>query len=85
VSHGNVRNIDAVIETATAGTPVWAVRGVLDDDFTGVTSGLEPAGVELFADEAGLLAALGERRPGTRAARETGAEPSGPPAPKTQE
>ena len=37
VSHGNARNIEAVLEAAAAGTPVWAVRGVLDDDFTGVT------------------------------------------------
>jgi hypothetical protein len=80
VSHGNTRNIDAVIETAAAGTPVWAVRGVLDEDLTGVTGGLEPAGVEFFADDASMITALGESRPGTRVARETGAEPSGPPA-----
>jgi hypothetical protein len=61
VSHGNARNIEAVLETVAAGTPVWAVRGVLDGDFTGVTAELEPAGVALFADEAGLLAALRER------------------------
>ena len=83
VSHGNARNIEAVLEAAAAGTPVWAVRGVLDGDFAGVTGGLEPAGVEFFADDAGMLAALGERSPGTRAARGTGAGPSGPPALKT--
>jgi iron complex transport system ATP-binding protein len=79
VSHGNVRNIEAVLEAAAAGTPVWAARGVLNDDFTGVTGQLEAAGVELFADDAGLLEALRERAPGTREARESGAGPSGPP------
>ena len=83
VSHGNARNIEAVLEAAAAGTPVWAVRGVLDADFAGVTGELEPAGVELFADDAGMLAALGERMPGTHGARDTGAEPSGPPPLKT--
>jgi len=83
VSHGNARNIEAVLEAAAAGTPVWAVRGVLDEDFTGVTGKLEPAGVELFADDAGMLAALGERAPEARAARKTGAGHSGPPALKT--
>jgi hypothetical protein len=83
VSHGNARNIEAVLEAAAAGTPVWAVRGVLDGDFTGVTGQLEPVGVELFADDDAMLAALGERMPGTHGARETGAGPSGPPAPKT--
>jgi iron complex transport system ATP-binding protein len=63
VSHGNARNIQAVLEAAAAGTPVWAVRGVLDADFTGVTGELEPAGVEFFADDAGMLAALNERMP----------------------
>jgi hypothetical protein len=63
VSHGNARNIKAVLEVAASGTPVWAVRGVLDADFTGVTDELEPAGVEFFADDAGVLAALGERMP----------------------
>ncbi len=79
VSHGNARNIEAVLEAAAAGTPVWAVRGVLDGDFAGVTGELESAGVELFADDAAMLAALGERSLGTRNARETGAGPSGPP------
>jgi len=83
VSHGNARNIKAVLEVAAAGTPVWAVRGVLDGDFTGVTAELEPAGVEFFADDAGMLAALRERTPGTRDARETRAGPSGPPVAKT--
>jgi hypothetical protein len=78
VSHGNARNIEAVLEVAAAGTPVWAVRGVLEADFTGVTAELEPAGVELFADDAGMLAALGRRSSGTRVARHAGAEPSGP-------
>ncbi len=79
VSHGNARNIEAVLEAAAAGTPVWAVRGVLDEDFTGLTGRLEPAGVELFADDAAMLAALGERMPGTRVARKTGVGPSEPP------
>jgi iron complex transport system ATP-binding protein len=83
VSHGNARNIEAVLETAAAGAPVWAVRGVLDADFAGVTAELEPAGVEFFADDASMLAALGERSPGTRLARDTGAEPSGPPPSRT--
>src|SRR5450759_2528488 len=83
VSHGNARNIKAVLEVAAAGTPVWAVRGVLDDDFTGVTSELEPAGVEFFANDADMLTALRERSPGTRDARATGAGPSGPPVAKT--
>jgi iron complex transport system ATP-binding protein len=83
VSHGNARNIEAVLEAAAAGTPIWAVRGVLDGDFAGATGGLEPAGVEFFADDAAMLAALGERMPDARNARETGAEPSGPPALKT--
>jgi iron complex transport system ATP-binding protein len=39
VSHGNVRNLRAALESATAGTPVWALNGVLDGDFTGVTAG----------------------------------------------
>ena len=56
---------------------------MLDADFTGVTGRLEPAGVEFFADDAAMLAALGERSLGTRNARETGAGPSGPPALKT--
>ncbi len=83
VSHGNARNIKAVLEVAAAGTPVWAVRGVLDGDFTGVTAELEPAGVEFFADDAGMLTALRERTPGTRDARETRAGPSGPSVAKT--
>jgi len=83
VSHGNARNIEAVLEAAAAGTPVWAVRGVLDADFAGATGGLEPAGVELFADDAAMLAALGERSLGRPNVRETGAGPSGPPALKT--
>ena len=85
MSHGNARNIEAVLEAAAAGTPVWAVRGVLDADFTGVTGRLEPAGVELFADDDAMLAALGERAPGARAARETGAEPSGAAGPEDVE
>jgi len=83
VSHGNARNVEAVLEAAAAGTRVWALSGVLDDDFAGVTAGLAPAGVELFADEAALLAALGERSLGTREVRATGAGPSGPPVPTT--
>jgi len=77
VSHGNARNIEAVLEAAAAGTPVWALRGVLDADFAGVTGRLEPAGVEFFADDAAMLAALSEGSLGTRVARRTGA---GPPA-----
>jgi iron complex transport system ATP-binding protein len=61
VSHGNARNIHAVLETAAAGTPVWAVRGVLDEDLTGVTGGFEPAGVEFFADDAAMLVELRAR------------------------
>jgi len=83
VSHGNARNIEAVLAAAAAGTPVWAVRSVLDADFTDLTSQLEPAGVEFFADDAAMLAALGERSLGARNMLATGAGPSGPPAPKT--
>ena len=84
VSHGNARNIEAVLQVVAVGTPVWAVHGVLDADFAGVTDQLEPAGVEFFADEAAMLAALGQRMPGTRDGRKTGAGPSGPPPLKTQ-
>jgi iron complex transport system ATP-binding protein len=77
VSHGNARNIKAVLEVAASGTPVWAVRGVLDADFTGVTGELEPAGVELFADDAEMLAALSERMP-----RQAGAGGADAPAPE---
>jgi iron complex transport system ATP-binding protein len=83
VSHGNARNIEAVLEAASAGTPVWGVRGVLDADFAGVTGELESAGVELFADDAAMLAALGERALGTRIARGTDAGPFGPQFPKS--
>jgi hypothetical protein len=58
VSHGNARNIQAAVEAAAAGKPVWAARAVLDDDFAGVTGGLEPAGVRLFAGDDEVLAAL---------------------------
>ncbi len=83
VSHGNARNIGAVLEAVAAGTPVWAVRGLLDADFIGLTDELEPAGVEFFADDAGMFAALGERSSGRRGVHKSGAGPSGPPALKT--
>ena len=61
VSHGNELNIRAALEAAAAGTPVWVSRGVLGDDFTGVTAELEPAGARLFADDAALIAELRRR------------------------
>jgi hypothetical protein len=61
VSHGNARNIEAAVATATAGSPVWVAAGVRDNDFAGVTGELGPAGAEFFADDAELLAKLGER------------------------
>ncbi len=61
VSSGNRRNIEAAVEAAAAGTPVWALRGVLDDDFVGVTSLLEPGGVRFFTDEESIVNELRER------------------------
>ena len=61
VSHGNARNIAAAVEAAAAGTPVWAVEGVLADDFAGVTGELALAGVRFFADDAAVLAELRQR------------------------
>lgn len=61
VSHGNARNIDAAREALTAGTPVWAHEGLLENDFAGVTAGLANAGVEFFAGDAELLTAVRER------------------------
>ncbi|MFA4964788.1 MAG: hypothetical protein WC709_04020, partial [Thermoleophilia bacterium] len=61
VSHGNARNIAAAVEAAAAGTPVWAARGVLDDDFTGATGELAAAGARYFAGDEEMLAALRER------------------------
>ena len=61
VSHGNARNIEAAVAIATAGSPVWVAAGVRDNDFAGVTGELGPAGAEFFADDAELLAKLGER------------------------
>ena len=49
VSHGNERNIVAVMEAAGAGKSVWAAEGVLDGDFTGITAGLARAGVRFYA------------------------------------
>jgi iron complex transport system ATP-binding protein len=63
VSHGNERNLVAARDAAAAGQPVWAAAGVLDDDFTGVTSGLADAGVKLFTDSAALFAALAAMTP----------------------
>lgn len=63
VSHGNARNIEAVLEALAGGTPVWAHSGVLEGDFSGVTTGLGAAGATLFEGEASLLAALEKRGP----------------------
>ncbi len=49
VSHGNERNIVAVMEAAAAGKSAWAAEGVLDGDFTGITAGLAQAGVRFYA------------------------------------
>lgn len=49
VSHGNERNIAAVMEAAGAGKSVWAAEGVLDGDFTGITAGLARAGARFYA------------------------------------
>ena len=61
VSTGNARNVEAALEMAAAGTPVWADAGVQQTDFAGVTAGLAEAGVRLFGGEAELLATLLER------------------------
>ena len=59
--HGNARNIDAAREALAGGTPVWAAEGVLQNDFAGVTGELRDAGVEFFAGDDDLLAALQAR------------------------
>jgi len=81
VSRGNARNIEAVLEIAAAGTPVWAVRSVLDEDLTGATAKLGPAGVEFFEGDAGMLAALAERAllPAGAGEARSGASRSGEP------
>jgi iron complex transport system ATP-binding protein len=61
VSHGNARNLEAARQALAGGTPVWAVQGLLDNDFAGATEGLATAGVRFFPDEAALLAAVRER------------------------
>jgi iron complex transport system ATP-binding protein len=61
--HGNARNVEALREALAAGTPVWAAAGVLENDFAGATGELRAAGVEFFAGDAELLAALAERAP----------------------
>jgi len=57
ISAGNARNVEAALELAAAGTPVWADAGVVDQDFAGVAGRLAPAGVRLFDGQAELLAA----------------------------
>lgn len=58
VSHGNERNIAAALQAAAAGKPVWAAAAVRGEDFTGVTAGLEAAGVRLYSDADELRAAV---------------------------
>ncbi len=61
ISTGNARNVQAALELAASGTPVWADAAVMEQDFDGVTAGLAAAGVRLFGGEAELLAAVLER------------------------
>jgi iron complex transport system ATP-binding protein len=61
VSHGNARNIEAARVALTGGAPVWALAGLLDNDFAGATAGLADAGVRFFAGDAELLAAVRQR------------------------
>jgi len=61
ISVGNARNVEAALELAAGGTPVWADAGVVDLDLAGVTGRLAPAGVRLFDGQAELLAAALER------------------------
>ncbi len=60
VSSGNARNVEAVLAALADGRPVWAARGVLDNDFAGVTSGLAGAGAQFFAGAPEMLARLRE-------------------------
>jgi len=62
VSHGNARNLEAAREALAGGTPVWALEGLLENDFAGATNGLAAAGVRFFPDQAALTAAVAERR-----------------------
>jgi iron complex transport system ATP-binding protein len=68
VSHGNARNLEAAQEVLGAGTPVWALEGLLESDFAGATDGLAAAGVCFFADEAALTTAIASRAPATAGA-----------------
>ncbi len=68
VSTGNARNVEAALQLAAAGTPVFADAAVTEMDFAGVTSGMAAAGVRLCGGEAELLAAVLEHSaPGARA------------------
>ena len=57
VSHGNARNLEAAREVLAGGIPVWALEGLLENDFAGATAGLADAGVRFFPGEAALAAA----------------------------
>jgi len=57
VSHGNARNLEAARDVLAGGTPVWALEGLLENDFAGATAGLADAGVRFFPGEAALTAA----------------------------
>lgn len=61
VSRGNARNLAAAREALADGTEVWALEGLLENDFAGATGDLADAGVRFFAGEAELLAALEAR------------------------
>ena len=69
VSGGNARNVEAVVTALSEGRAVWAAGGVLENDFTGVTTGLASAGAQFFPGTPEMLARL----------REAGV-PSAPPA-----
>ena len=61
ISHGNVRNVEALMAALAAGTPVWAAETVRDVDLTGATAALASAGVRFYPDDAAMLAALKAR------------------------
>jgi iron complex transport system ATP-binding protein len=80
VSHGNARNIAAAREVLAGGKPVWALEGLLANDFAGATEGLSDAGVRFFPDEAALAAAVAARPMASSAAGgSAGAAPPAPP------
>jgi len=83
VSRGNARNLAAAREALAGGTPVWALNGLLENDFAGVTDGLADAGVRFFAGETELIAAVRARETRPAAATLAGDTPPSATAPKT--